>query len=216
MTRPIPMIDDLTLDYVARAAHRSRQRVVPLEVLGLAGDVQQRFGRASHEIELAGVLVGEDAKDQLSSLQEKVASGDEADFTADISTALELEKVVVLAAEFQECAGKPGFFDYRILLRESPPLPEPAVLSPFGLGDDFGLGFDTDLLDDIADAAGQLQDAVEAAADMLDDLQALAGLADLSLDNPLSPLTAQRDNLESAAGGTQSAVDQLNDLLGGS
>ena len=73
MSRPIPMIDDLALDHVAWARHRTAQRVLNLPVLGLEGDIQQRLGRASHEIELAGVLVGEESRDRLSDLQGKAA-----------------------------------------------------------------------------------------------------------------------------------------------
>lgn len=215
MTRPIPMIDDLALDHVAWARHRTVQRVLDLPVLGLAGDVQQNLGRSSHEIEVAGVLVGDDARDRLADLQEKAAGGEEADFTADIALALELEKVVILAAEFRETAGRPGHYEYLLRLRESPPLPEPAELSSFGGLDGFDVGFDTDVLGDIADAASDLQDAVDAVSDALDTLDALAGLRDLGLDNPLSPVQEAGETLASAGAGAAGAASALRDVLGG-
>ncbi len=215
MTRPIPMIDNLTLDHVAWARHRTMHRVLDLPVLGLTGDVQQNLGRESHEIQIAGVLIGEEARDRLGELQDKVAGGEEADFSADITSALELEKVIILSAEFLEKAGRPGHYDYILQLRESPPLPEPAELSPFGGLDGLDVGFDTDLLGDIADVAGGLQDAIDAVGDALDTLDALAGLGDLALGNPLSPVQEEGDQLASAGSGAADAASGLDEHLRG-
>lgn len=215
MSRPIPMIDDLPLDHVAWVRHRTEQRMQNLAVLSLAGDVQQRLGRASHEVEIAGVLVGEGVRDKLGDLQSKAANGEEADFTADIAGALELEKVVIAGAEFRESAGRPDHYQYVVRLRESPPLPAPAELSPFGGLDGFDLGFDTDILGDIADMAGDIQGAIEAVSDALDELQALAGLADLALGNPLTPIREEGDSLAAAGAGAGDAARGLSDLLRG-
>jgi hypothetical protein len=216
MTRPIPMIDDLALDYVTWARQRTLQRTRSVPVPGLDGDVQQGLGRASHEIEIAGVLIGEEVADRLSELQEKASSGEEVPFTADISNALEMENVIVIAAQFQEYAGRPGYYDYHLLLRESPPLPEPAELSPFGGLDGFDLGFDTDVLGDIADMAGDLQGALEAVTDAIGDLEALAGLADLSLGNPLTPVQEEAQGLGASGGDASGTASNLTSLLEGS
>ena len=215
MTRPIPMIDDLALDYVSWVRQRTVQRTRSIPVPGLDGDVQQGFGRSSHEIELAGVLVGEEVADRLSELQDKVSSGAEVAFTADIANALEMENMIVVSAEFQEFAGQPDYYRYRLLLRESPPLPEPAELSPFGGLDGFDLGFDTDILGDIADLAGDLQGALEGAMDVLGQLEALAGLADLSLGNPLTPMQEEAGNLGDSGGDASSAGSTFSNLLSG-
>jgi hypothetical protein len=213
--RPIPMLDDLALDYVTHVRQRTTHRALSLPIPGLAGDVQQVMGRASYEIELAGVIVGEAAAETLSSLQAKAGSGEEVTFTADITSALELESVVIVAAEFEERAGIPGHYDYRLLIRESPPLPPPAELSPFGGLDGMDLGFDTDILGDIADVAGDLQNAIEQVAGALDTLQALAGLGDLGLNNPLTPMMEQADRVGGAGAGSTGAAQGLSDLLGG-
>lgn len=217
--RPIPMIDDLALEYVARARQSIRQRIVPLAVAGLDGEVQQVLGRASHQIELAGVIVGEDAADKLGALQKKAASGEESDFTADITTALELSKVIVVAADFEEQAGRPGYFDYRLILHESPPLPPPAELASLGGLAGADLGFDADILthiqDDIANRAGELQNAIETVSDTLDTLQSLAGLGDLSLSNPLTPMSEEAGKLGSSGAGAVDAGSKLGGLLGG-
>jgi hypothetical protein len=213
--RPIPMIDDLALDYVSWARQRTVHRSLSLPVPGLAGDVQQVTGRASYEIELAGIILGQDAADKLNSLQKKIGAGEEVTFTSDITGALELDKVIVVAAEFDERGGRPGYYDFRLLLRESPPLPPPAELSPFGGLDGLDLGFDTDILGDIASAAGDLQNAIEQVAGALDTLQSLAGLGDLALNNPLTPITKQAAGLGSSGAGSAEASKGLSDLLGG-
>jgi len=213
MTRPVPLLGDVALEHVTAAETRLAQRLVSLPIAGLEGDAQQRLGRASHEIELEGVLVGADARDKLASLQGAAAKGEELDFAADIATALELTKVIVAEAAFSEHAGVPDRFGFRLLLRESPPLPPPAEASPFGGLDGADLGFDTDVLGDVLDAAGELQAAVEAVADAVDTLQALAGLADLALGNPLTPMQQAAGGLASAA--DPSAADALGRALGG-
>jgi hypothetical protein len=217
MTRPIPMLGDLALDFVTAVETRLAQRVVGLPIVGLAGDAQQRLGRASHEIELHGLVVGTDARAKLGELQGKAAAGEELDFTADIASALELAKVVVIEASFAEHAGLPDRYGYRVVLRESPPLPPPAEASPFGGLDGFDLGFDPDalggVLGDVLDQASALQEAVSAVADAVDQIQALAGLADLALGNPLTPLQDEAGSLSSVA--DPSAAQALGRALGG-
>lgn len=215
MTRPVPMIDDLTLDHVSWARHRTMQRIASMPVLGLEGNVQQNLGRGSHEIEIAGVVVGDGARDRLGEIQDKAATREEADFTSDITSALELERVVILAAQFTETAGRPGHYEYFIRLRESPPLPEPATLSPFGGLDGLDVGFDTDILGDIADVAGDLQNAIDAVGDALATLDALAGLGDLALGNPLSPIQEEGDALAGAGAGATDAATSLDSVLRG-
>lgn len=211
MTRPIPMIDDVALDAVVRARTVTRARVASLPVLGLAGDVQQALGRASHEVDLRGVLVGEGAADALATLQEKVVAGGEVDFTADITSALAMEKMIVTGAAFEEVAGRPGAWMYRILLRESPPLPEPASIDEPG-----DLGFDTDIMGDVLDAAGDIQGAIDAVGDALEALDALAALGDLGFGNPVQPLQDQAAQLASIGQGAAEAGSALTSLLGGS
>lgn len=211
--RPIPMLGDLALEHVTAARHSIAQRLVALPVAGLAGDVQQRLGRGSHEIELEGLLVGDGARDRLGEIQTACADGQELDFTADITTALSLAKVVVVSAEFLESAGRPGRYPFRLLLRESPPLPPPAELSPFGGLPGTDLGFDTDILGDIADAAGAIQDAVEVVQSGLAALDALSAIADLGSDNPLAPVQREGGKLEGA--GDPGAGAKLGEMLRG-
>lgn len=215
MSRAVPTIDDIQLDPVLVIRQRVLARINPTPVIGLAGDVQQRLGRASHEVELRGLLHGADALDKLDTLQGKVASGEEVDFTADITTALEVARMVVVEAEFEELAGHPDRFEYRLLLRESPPLPEPASLAPFGGLEGLDTGFDTDILGDIADMAGELQGAMELLGDVMAGLDALAGLAGLDAGNPLQPMQDHAGSLQSTGAGAGAASAGLRGLTEG-
>lgn len=215
MSRAVPTIDDIQLDPVLAIRQRTRARLGATPVVGLAGDVQQRLGRASHEVELRGLLHGEDALDKLDALQDKVVRGEEVDFTADITTALEIAKMVVVEAEFEELAGHPNRFEYRLLLRESPPLPEPAAAAPFGGLEGFDTGFDTDILGDISDLAGDLQGAMEMLGDVMAGLDALAGLASLDAGNPLQPMQDQAGALGDTGASAGDAGAGLRGLTGG-
>jgi hypothetical protein len=217
MTRPIPLLGDLALDFVTAVETRLAQRVAALPIVGLEGDAQQRLGRASHEIELHGLIVGTDARDKLGELQGKAAAGEELDFSADIATSLDLTKMVLIEASFAEHAGLPDRYAYRLVLRESPPLPPPAEASSFGGLDGFDLGFDpgalSGVLDSVLDQASALQEAISAVTSAVDQLQALAGLADLAFGNPLTPLQDQAASLSSVA--DPSAGQALGRALGG-
>jgi hypothetical protein len=219
MSRPVPMVDDLALDAVAWIRHRTAPRTASIPVVGLEGDVQQRLGRSSHEVQLAGVLVGDEVADRLGELQGKATSGEEVVFHADITTALEVEHMVVVEAEFLETAGRPGRYEYFLHLRESPPLPPPAELSPLGGLGDLGLGdlgFDAlgDVLDAVSDLAEQAQAAIDAVNDAIASLETLTSLADLAFGSPVEPLLAEGEKLEGVAG-VADAVTSLGRLLGG-
>ncbi len=217
MSRPIPMVDDLALDYVGWVRHRIAARGASVPVLGLDGDVQQAFGRSSHEVELSGVIVGEEAKSRLEDLQAKASAGDEVVFHADVTTALDVEHMVVVAAEIVETAGRPDRYDYYLRLRESPPLPPPAEVDPLGgLGGLGDLGFDGlgDVLGDISDLADQVQGAMDLVNDALGALDALSGLGDFAAGSPLAPIQSEGQKLE-GVGDVGGAVAGLGDLLGG-
>ncbi len=220
MSRPVPMVDDVPLDAVAWVSQRTRSRTASIPVAGLEGDVQQALGRGSHEVQLAGVILGEGASDRLADLQAKAGTGGEVVFTADITTALEVEHMVIVDAEFLETAGRPGRYEYFLHLRESPPLPPPAQLGGLGGFGDLGgigdLGFDglDDVLGDIADVAAAAQGALDAGNDAVRSLEALAALGDLAVGNPLEPMQAEGQKLAGVAG-VADAVAALGELLGG-
>jgi hypothetical protein len=210
--RSTPLLGDIPLEAVQSVEHALDGGFVPLRVAGLAGELQQRLARPSHRIHLSGILIGDDARQQIGRLQSAAAAGDELTFAADIVTALDLTRVAIDEFWARETAGAPGRYEYRITLVESPPLPPPAQVSGFGGLDDFGagdLGFDTALLGDVQAAAGAVAGAVDQAMTMADTLSSLSNLDGLSLGGGLlAPV-------DKAVTGTRSLADTFKKAGGG-
>jgi hypothetical protein len=216
--RPIPLLGDLALDAVGHVEHALDAGFVATPIAGLEGELQQRTARGSHRIRLCGTLHGEGAADALGKLQGAVAAGDELPFSADITTALDLQQVVVEAFRAAEQGGLPGTWTYEVVVAESPPLPPPAEVSPFGGLGDFGLGdlgVDLGVLNDIADAAGAVAGAVDQALAVVDQLSALADLGSLGdLGGLLGPLGRQTEGVSSAGAGLADAARVAGEALG--
>lgn len=212
----MPLLGDITLTAVQRVDQALDAGFHDVPVLGLAGHAQQRSGRPSHRIAIAGVLTSATALDDLAALQTLAASGDETTFAADIVTALNLQRVVVTHLAATEVAGRPGAVDFSLELAESPPLPPPAQLSGFGGLDDFGLGdlgFDTDVLGDLADLAGDIAGAVNSALDAIDALGAMAGLADFDFGGLLDPVNRVSSAIGDVGSRLGSAAGTLTEVF---
>jgi hypothetical protein len=214
--RPIPLLGQISLEAVLRMEHNLDAGFVPTRIAGLQGELQQRTGRPSHRFTITGVLFGEQANDQVQALQKAAQAGDELTFSADIATALELQKVVITRFRAVETAGKPNYFDYEVSLAESPPLPPPAQVDPFGGLGDFGLGdlgFDTDILGDLADQAGQIAGAIDDAMNIVNQLGALANLDGLSLGSFLEPLNSPTGKIGDLGSSFGKAAQTLSDFF---
>lgn len=210
--RPIPLLGETSLQYVQRVEHSLDGGFVSTRIAGLAGALQQRSGRPSHRLLIVGVLDGESAGSDLEALQKAAAAGDELTFAADITTALDLQHVVITSLRVVEIAGRPGHYLYEIGLAESPPLPPPARVEPFGGLGDFGvgdLGFDTDILGELQDQASALAGAVNDALDVVEQLGALANLDGLQLGAFLGPLQGSVDQVTGLASRFGEALDGL-------
>lgn len=215
----IPMIDDIELKAVQYIRQETDQDYVRQNVAGLSGTLHQKLGRRSHRVVLTGYLLPATATEDLKKLQQKAADGAEVSFTADITTALSIDKMVMESFRAEQQVGVAGQFAYCVALAESPPLPPPAELSSFGGLDGFGLGdlgFDPgalgDVLGDIADAAGAIMDAADAAMSAIGQLAALANLGDLAnIGNPVKPVVDRVGELESIG----SAVSDLGATIKG-
>lgn len=219
MTRPIPLLGDISLQYVQHIEHSLDAGFASSRIAGLEGELQQRAGRPSHHIRIEGVLIGETTRDDLGTLQTAAQTGEELTFAADITSALNLQKVVIRSLQDFESAGRPNQIHYRIELAESPPLPPPAEVSGFGGLDDFGLGdlgIDTDMLGDLEDMAGDIASAAEQALGAVESLGALASLAasgGLDFGGMLEPLNSTVDNMRNVASSFQDATRSLGGLF---
>src|SRR5437016_2732752 len=105
--RAVPLLGDVSLQYVQWIEHSLDGGFTDVEVTSLSGALQQRAARPSHRVRVAGVLFGDGAHDDLGKLQKAAATGDELTFTADITTALDLQKVVITGFRAREVAGEP-------------------------------------------------------------------------------------------------------------
>lgn len=220
--RSVPLLGDIALESAQLVEHTLDGGFVALPVAGLDGDVQQRLSRRSHRLRIAGTLWGEEAASQLETLQQAAAEGEELTFAADISTALDLQRVVIEHFHAVELGGHPGCWQYDLRLAESPPLPPPAEVSGFGglgdlgLGDLGDLGFDTDLLGDLADLAGEVAGAIDeamAVMEQLEGLAALANLGDLAVGDLFSPLQGPLGELTEVGGQLSNATTRLLDAF---
>lgn len=217
-----PMIDDLELKAVQTISQETEQDYLRQRVFGLDGTLHQRLGRRSHRVMIAGFLLADTAADDLGKLQKKAASGVEVTFTADITTALDLEHMVIERFAAEQTVGPAGQTAYALVLAESPVLPPPAEVSSFGGLGDFGvgdLGFDPGALagvaGDIAAQAGAVMGAVDSAIAAVDKLKSLASLADLgSVGNPVAPVTGALGELSKAAPAVSLIGEAVKTLLG--
>jgi hypothetical protein len=186
-----PVIGGWEVPRIERIETRERRRLARLPVPGLLGDLQQDLGAESLAVEIVGSLQGDEARDDfLESVREQFRAGEPVSFVADITTATELDQVLIEALELEEANEAAGSFRYRIVLREyvEPPEP-PAPLDD--LGSELGLE-----LDDLA-ALG------------LDGLKLPDLLGDIpSLGDPVAPV-------QPALEGVKAATDRIPALLDG-
>lgn len=214
----VPMIDGIELKAVQQIRQETSLGFVEQQIAGLEGTLHQKLARRSHRVELQGYLLAATAADDLKTLQEKASKGAEVTFTADITTALNVEKMVIERFRAEQSVGLQGQVAYQMTLAESPPLPPPAEVSAFGGLGDFGLGdmgFDPgalgDVLSAVEDQAGAVMGAVDSAISAVEQLSALTNLADIAnISNPLKPLTEKVGEL----GSLQEPVGGLTTALG--
>jgi len=184
------MIGDWEIPRIERIATAEQRRLARIPVPGLMGDLQQDLGTASLAVEIVGSLQGDEARDQfLDDLRTRFRAGDPVTFVADITTATELEEVMIEALDVEETNEAAGGFRYRIVLREyvEPPEP-PAPLDDLGAD----LGADLDLLADLGLDGLELPGLLGAVPDVAD---------------PTPPLQPALDAV-------RSAVAPLDGLLG--
>lgn len=184
------MIGDWEVPRIERISTAEGRRLARFAVPGLAGDLHQDLGRDSLVVDIEGSLHGDEARDQfLTDLRALFLAGDPVSFVADITTATELDQVLVEALDVEEVNSSAGSFRYRIRLRQY--VEPPAPPSPI---DDLGAGLDG-MLDALADL----------------------GLAGLDLPNLLGDIPAVGDPtppLRSALDGAKAATAPLTGLLG--
>lgn len=192
-----PMLGEYEIPRIERIHAIERRRLARLSVPGLDGDLQQDLGHDSLAVEIVGSLQGDEARDGfLDEIRQRYQAGDPLSFVADITSATDLDQVLIESLEVSEHNEWAGAFRYRLLLRQYVEPPEPP--SPV---DDLGLDLDADL--DLLAALGL--DGLE-----LPDL--LGAVPDLG--DPVAPVLPALDAVKSATAPLKDLLSSLKSTLG--
>jgi len=192
-----PMIGEYEISGIEHIDALERRKLVSVSVPGLAGDYLQDMGSASIAIHITGSLAGDAARDSfLEPIRTMHSAGDPVDFVADITTATEIEQVVIADLQIGEHAGRADTFTYLMVLVQY--IPPPVAAAP---------GFDdlTDLNADIDLEAAGLFDLMQ-----IPDL--LGSVPDFG--NPVPPLASSVDSFAEATSGISEALQGLQQLFG--
>jgi len=191
-----PMIGSWEPPRIERIASLESRRLAVLPVAGLSGDLHQDLGRGAISVEIAGSLVGDEARDELlKELRAKFLEGEPVDFVADIVKESKLEQVLIEELALEEAASAPDVFRYRIVLREYTEPPEPPA-TELGAELDAALDLEADLGLDMLDLPAITADVPE--------------VGDL-----LAPVKTAADSLKESLGNAATLLKPLSDLFGG-
>jgi hypothetical protein len=193
-----PVIGEWQVPSIERIRTLEERRIARLPVPGLLGDIQQDLGASSLSVEIAGSLHGDDARDDfLQKLRDDFKAGDPVSFAADITTATDLDRVLIDELELEEVNDSASGFRYRIVLCEyvEPPAPPPPV-------DDLG-----------ADLGADLDNLASLGLDGLNLPDLLGGVPNIA--NPVPPLKGALSSVQSATAQVPGALQSLSSVFTG-
>ncbi len=188
-----PMLGEYEIPMIERIGTVEVRHLVEVSVPGLAGSYHQDLGPAPVAIRIEGTLAGDDSRDDfLTAVRDKFKAGDPVDFVADITTATDVEQVLIADLKVLEIAGSSDTFRYAITLTQHVEPPAPAA--------------PLDALQQALDLeASDLFDAMQ-----LPDL--LGSLPDLK--DPTPPLRGALDGVRTALQSLAGVSGALTDLFG--
>jgi hypothetical protein len=191
------MIGEWEVPRIERVGSVEGRRLARLSVPGLTGDLHHDLGRHSLTVEIAGSLHGDEERDEfLDKVRTPFNAGEPLAFVADITSATELEQVLIEGLELQESNDSADSFRYVIRLRQyvEPPERPPPI-------DDLGaeLGPELDLLADLG----------------LDGLELPGLLGDVpTIGDPTPPLKEALDGVKAAVAPLTDALAGLGEVFG--
>jgi len=192
-----PVLGDWQIPHIEAIQSLENRSFVELEIPGRAGSLFQDMNAAPIHIAVWGSIFGDETRnDFLETLREKFNAGEPVTFVADITTATEIQYVIIETMRMTESAVRPDQMDYFFILKESPP-PPPSTA-------DLG-GIDAGLLDQ----AGGLLDSVTGALDVIDSIGSIPDIGD-----PTPPLRNALDGVSTAMADLGSITTSLNELFG--
>src|SRR5215212_1446188 len=109
------MIGEWEVPRIERVGTVEGRRLARLSVPGLTGDLHHDLGRHSLTVEIAGSLHGDAERDEfLDKVRTPFKAGDPLAFVADITTATDLEQIVIERLELEETNDSADSFRYVI------------------------------------------------------------------------------------------------------
>jgi hypothetical protein len=191
-----PILDNWEIPRIETIRTAERRALVEHPIPGRQGSLYQDLGTRPTGIAIAGSLAGDELRDDfLQQVRQKFQAGAPVTFTADITTATQIQYVVIEELRFEEVAGSPDSFRYAVVLRESPPPPPPG-----GLPD-----LDAGLLDQALDLVGDI-------GDLTNLLDMLGSIPDLG--NPVPPVAGALDGVKAATSNLSPIADSLKGIFG--
>jgi hypothetical protein len=195
-----PMLGEYEFPGIQRIGAIEGRCLVEIAVPGLEGSYQQDLGSASAAIRIEGTLSGDEARDDfLNAVREMFKTGEAVDFVADITTATEVDQVLVSDLEVVEVAGSTDGFRYAVTLTQYVEPPPMTPASDLGFGDLAALDAALDL------EAGDLFDVLQI-PDMLGSIP--------ELSDPTPPLQETLEGVKSAMEALGGISENLKGLFG--
>ena len=192
------MLGDIELKGIQRIHTEEDRRIVEHQVPGMEGSVLQDMGRSATAVFFEGIAHGEKALEEIEKLREKFKKHEPVTFTADITTATDITKVLIDDITINELAGRPACYGYRIKILEYIPPPPPAA------------GLDTDIGAE-ADAWGAgIPDNMELINDLTQTMQDIPNFG-----NPTEPLQGVLNKFSEGTKELPGIADDLKNLFGG-
>ncbi|MFX0194503.1 MAG: hypothetical protein ACFFCW_00150 [Candidatus Hodarchaeota archaeon] len=191
-----PILDSWEIKGIESITSLEDRKLAEHSIPGRVGNLFQDLGSCPTEITVTGSLHGDEVRDGfLEQIRNRFQAAQPVTFVADITTATEIQYVLVKDLHFSEVADDPDHFKYKIVLNESPPPPPPA--DPLG-------AVDADLLDQ----AQSLIDTVSSASEILDMLEGIPDFGD-----PTPPLRKSLDNFQDATSGLEALLSPLEEKV---
>jgi hypothetical protein len=122
-----PMLGEVELPLVQRLAIERDELLAQHSIPALEGDFFQDESRRSTRVRLDGIFTGDTAGESVDKLRQAFRDGEPVSFTADITTATTLDKVMIERLTVRQLAGKSDRYDYAVELVEYVDPPKPAT-----------------------------------------------------------------------------------------
>jgi uncharacterized protein DUF6046 len=195
-----PMIGGYEIPKIQRIGTIEDRRLVEVSVPGLRGSYHQDVGSGPVSIRIEGTLASDDQREQfLTEVRGKFTAGEPVEFVADITTATEIQNVLISDLSVREVAGSPDTFRYAMTLTQHVEPPSTAPGAALGFANLAALNASLDL-----EAAG-LFDVLQI-PDLLGSIP--------NFGDPTPPLKTALSGVAAATAGLGETLQPLRNIFG--